>query len=414
MHRPTRLSTMAGGAALALLSFAAPAQQDAAPAPEPGNPGSATREPAVLGGSARGDRRIRPQHAAARSRRGGERGDGRRRRSGRSPDVARGRAARGRARSDCGAAFGQRQGQPVFPARLQPRSRHRLHDLRRRDAVEPALAWPRARLPRRQRHDAGGRGAHRLPQRALPGRSRRLLDGRRLLHLDDRAARCAVRRRRGRPVRLWQARGRRHEGARQRREPDRAHRAEVLRRPVARSGGARSYGALGQIPAPDRVRQAGRHDVGLRRQLASRRSRSPSVRSAPRCVPTRSARSIPRPTATPRAGSAPRSSMGTNGRRRRICSTTTGTCSRIRPTTIRSISSIGGRRSAAGICVPSSIAKRSSSMWAASFATTTSAMWVSTTTIKGNSSRTFRRTRFGSRRSAVSPRRRGRPPTSCA
>ena len=43
------------------------------------------------------------------------------------------------------AALGQRQGEPVFPARLQPRPRHGLHDLRRRHAVELAARTATAR-----------------------------------------------------------------------------------------------------------------------------------------------------------------------------------------------------------------------------------------------------------------------------
>ena len=50
-----------------------------------------------------------------------------------------------RAGRDHHPARGRRQGQPVFPARLQPRSRHRLRHLSRRDAAQPAFAraWRR-------------------------------------------------------------------------------------------------------------------------------------------------------------------------------------------------------------------------------------------------------------------------------
>ena len=80
------------------------------------------------------------------------------------PDAARRGAARSRARHGGRAALRQRQGEPILPARLQPRPWHRLHDLRRRRAVEPALARPRAGLSRRQRLDARDRRAHRLSQ----------------------------------------------------------------------------------------------------------------------------------------------------------------------------------------------------------------------------------------------------------
>ena len=62
------------------------------------------------------------------------------------------------------AAQRRRQGEPVFPARLQSRPRHRLRDLPRRDAGQHAHARARAGLHRSQFHDPGARRAHRLLQ----------------------------------------------------------------------------------------------------------------------------------------------------------------------------------------------------------------------------------------------------------
>ena len=139
---------------------------------------------------------------------GGQRRRGRRRRPVRAAPAPRGRTARSGARPDRRPALRQRQGEPVLPARLQPRPRHGLHDLHRRRADEPAHARPRPGLPRRERPDPGDRGARGLPQGALPRGRRRLRARRRGVHVDHRAARCAVHRARERAVRLA-ARGRR-------------------------------------------------------------------------------------------------------------------------------------------------------------------------------------------------------------
>ena len=63
-------------------------------------------------------------------------------------DLAAGRSARVRARRDRHPAQRRRQGQPVLPARLQPRPRHRLRDLRRRHAGQHADARARPGLHR--------------------------------------------------------------------------------------------------------------------------------------------------------------------------------------------------------------------------------------------------------------------------
>ena len=72
-----------------------------------------------------------------------------------------------RARPDRLAAQRRRQGEPVLPARLQPRPRHRLRDLRRRHADQHAHARARAGLHRPQFPDPRAGLAHRLQERPL-------------------------------------------------------------------------------------------------------------------------------------------------------------------------------------------------------------------------------------------------------
>ena len=90
-----------------------------------------------------------------------------------------GRGAGVRARRHRHAALGRRQGQPVFPARLQPRPRHRLRHRRRRHAGEHAHARPRPGLHRPELPDSRAGAAHRVPQGAVL-RARRRLRRRRL------------------------------------------------------------------------------------------------------------------------------------------------------------------------------------------------------------------------------------------
>ncbi len=140
---------------------------------------------------------------------------------------------------------------------------------------------------------------------------------------------------------------------------------------------------------------------GATTAIGTRRSRSPSVRSARSCAPTRSARSTRRPTATRRAGSATVQLDGDEVARvgvRAVLRLVHAV--RTRLTTSRSTSSTAARRSAAATRARSSSATSSSSKWAASSATTTSVTSVSITTTRAISSRTFRKTRFASRRSA--------------
>ena len=126
--------------------------------------------------------RLRPQRRTAAYRPGSQRGLRGRRRPAGTPPAACGGIAGGRTRDGGGSTLGQRQGEPVFPARLQPGPRHRLHHLYRRRTVEPALPWPRPGVPGCQRVAAGDRRPHRLPQGSVPGRRRGFLHGGRLVH----------------------------------------------------------------------------------------------------------------------------------------------------------------------------------------------------------------------------------------
>ena len=192
-----RFSLIAAGVSAALWPRRWPlGQQGQAPAAGAAQPQDETRR----------GHRLRSQHRARRHGRGGQRRLRQRRGSARAPDGARRGGARGRAGHGRRAALGQRQGEPVFLARLQPGPWHGFHgDLRRR-AAELPFARPWAGLSRRQRHDAGDDRAHRLPQGHVSRRHRRFLDGGRRRHHDDRTPRRAVRFARERRERLGAAR----------------------------------------------------------------------------------------------------------------------------------------------------------------------------------------------------------------
>jgi hypothetical protein len=101
-----------------------------------------------------------------------------RRRAGRAaeepPGAAPRRGAGVRARADRHAACRRRQGQPVLPARLQPRPRHRLRHLGRRHAGQHAhpRAWPGLHRPELPAARTGA--AHRVPQGPVLRAERRL------------------------------------------------------------------------------------------------------------------------------------------------------------------------------------------------------------------------------------------------
>ena len=81
--------------------------------------------------------------------------------------AAPGQPARVRARHGRHAAQRRRQGQPVLPARLQPRPRHRLRHLGGRHAGQPAHARPRPGLHRPQLHHSRADLARRLLEGAV-------------------------------------------------------------------------------------------------------------------------------------------------------------------------------------------------------------------------------------------------------
>ena len=84
------------------------------------------------------------------------------------------RGAGGRAGPDRHPALRRGQSQPVFPARLQPRPRHRSRHQDRRHARQHADPWPRAGLCRYQFPDSGADPVGECPQGSVLRRCRRL------------------------------------------------------------------------------------------------------------------------------------------------------------------------------------------------------------------------------------------------
>ena len=123
-----------------------------------------------------------PAAEPRRHRRGGEPGGDHGGTARRPSDHARRRSARNRARTDRQPAQRRGQGQPVLPARLQPRSRHRLrHDGRRR-AGQHADGRARARLRGRQLPDPGTGQRRAVQEGSVLRRRGRLLRRRRGEH----------------------------------------------------------------------------------------------------------------------------------------------------------------------------------------------------------------------------------------
>ena len=123
-----------------------------------------------------------PAREPGRHRVGGEPGRDHRRTARDRPVMRAGRSARDRARPHRQPAQRGGQGEPVLPARLQPRSRDRLLDDRRRRAGEHADRRPRARLRRHQlSHPRAGQRRAVQEGPLLRGRGR-LLRGRRRQH----------------------------------------------------------------------------------------------------------------------------------------------------------------------------------------------------------------------------------------
>ncbi len=157
---------------------------------------------------------------------------GDRRRSQRASGHPPGRDPRSRARPVGDAAQRRRQGQPVFPARLQSRPRHRHRDLGRRHADQPAHPCPWPGLRRPQLPHAGGRQFARHPQGAVLCRRRRF-----------RQCRLA----RDRPAGHGAAHGRFHHRQLRLRAPVRDRLDQALRgQPARRCGGCDLQRAVGQ------------------------------------------------------------------------------------------------------------------------------------------------------------------------
>ena len=106
-------------------------------------------------------------------------GGGHRQRNRRAAEVSGRRSARGRAGIDRHAAQRGGQGQPVFSARLQPRSRHRYRYHARRHAGQHAHPRARPGLCRSQFHDPRADQHPALQQGPLFPRSRRFRHRRR-------------------------------------------------------------------------------------------------------------------------------------------------------------------------------------------------------------------------------------------
>ena len=180
--------------------------------PSPRDVSHRLQAPRVSGSRARGRRRLRRRRSGGRRdaaplRDGRCAGDGttdvpqrrRRRRAGREPGRDRRRldagggdgrtdraapdgARRGRARDGAGCrhqpALGRRQGEPVLPARVQPRSWNRLRDDGRGRPGQSSDARPRPRLHRPQLRGSGARLRHPVQEGPLLRRGRRLHDRR--------------------------------------------------------------------------------------------------------------------------------------------------------------------------------------------------------------------------------------------
>ena len=147
-------------------------------------------------------RRREPGREPRRHRVGGQPGRHHRGAARGAADHARRRGPRDRAGHDRQPAQRRGQGQSVLPARLQPRSRHRLLDDRRRRAGEHADRRPRARLLRRQLPDSRARERRAVQEGAVLRRRGRLLGRRRRQHQLRQSARPPDRARQRRQRRL--------------------------------------------------------------------------------------------------------------------------------------------------------------------------------------------------------------------
>ena len=130
-------------------------------------------------GRTRGSRRHGGAHRARRQSARRERGHGLPRPAREPAAPAHRRAARGRAGPDRHAAQRRREGEPVFPARVQSRSRHGFLEPRRGHGRQPADPWPRPGIHGPQLRDPGAGRARRLSEGdVLPGAREFLRGGR--------------------------------------------------------------------------------------------------------------------------------------------------------------------------------------------------------------------------------------------
>ena len=248
----------------------------------------------------------RPGREPGRHRAVGQPGRDHRAAARRAADHARGRGARDRARRRHQPAQRRGQGQSVLPARLQPRSRHRLRDDGRRHAGQHADARARARLLRSELPDprAGQRRA--VLEGPVLRRPGRLRDRRRGQHQLRQRARPADRaRRRRRPGLRPRAGG----GVAERRAAARCSAAlEVAaqRRSVGRARRLPEGQRRGALQPGRRAQRLLGHRHGLPRHVGLDRP-GPAARRRRRPASAASARSI-RPTAATPIATAARSS----------------------------------------------------------------------------------------------------------
>ena len=150
-------------------------------------------------------------------------------------DHARRRGAGDRAWTDHQPAQWRGQGQPVLPARIQSRSRHRLRHERRWRSGEHADARARSWLFGRELSDSRARDRRAVQQGAVLGRGRRLLDCGRLAHPLYECTRSPHRARERRRGRVG-TRSRRGLTANRRRAFARGSRGGTQRRPMDSAG----------------------------------------------------------------------------------------------------------------------------------------------------------------------------------
>ena len=225
-------------------------------------PGGGGRRVARQGGDQRPPLRQRHRHDRRRVR-----GHDPRRAAEQPAGAAPGRGAGVRAGRDRHAALGRRQGQPVFPARLQPGSRHRLRDLGRRHAGEHGEPCARPGLQRPELAVARTGRSHRLSQGSLLREERRLRSRRLGLHRVPHDAGAPLRRADAGPGALPALRRRRLARGRQRAHAAGRRRAAAQRRPMDGARGPAQEQRRAHAEQRQRDRGLEREPDGLRRAL---------------------------------------------------------------------------------------------------------------------------------------------------